>query len=357
MKKLALVLGSLLVVGSVASAKEAMPAPVAEPEVRIVEKPVEVIVYRDRMVEAPKKWRPNGYVQVMTKTEGEIESTKSTDDRTWDGEDYRTRVELKANVNMTENQNLEFRMRDWQGITKRNNSSNSIDEYYVQHTYNFGKTFGKVGMSLESRFTAKDKNKNAIRERLYFDFTDYLFSNKYVKTTNAVLAPAFVYNWNRNAHDEVYGLYADYSADIIGGFDFEAEFDNLYSYGVKHNPSMKSHTGGVELTLRRPIPLYAAGKHKLQFIPKAVYETSWAYNKKSIEQGDGGIVRNNGKKERWGDYTAKLETELRYTYKPTEYVDVMFNLGGQYVNRNEARHSASHWRWQPYADLGVKVTF
>ena len=48
MKKLALVLGSLLVVGSVASAKEVMPAPTPAPEkvVEYVEKPV--IVYRDR---------------------------------------------------------------------------------------------------------------------------------------------------------------------------------------------------------------------------------------------------------------------------------------------------------------------
>ncbi|EGR54036.1 hypothetical protein FSEG_02121, partial [Fusobacterium necrophorum D12] len=55
MKKLALVLGSLLVIGSAASAKEVMPAPMPEPEVKIVEKPVEVIVYRDRVVEAPAK--------------------------------------------------------------------------------------------------------------------------------------------------------------------------------------------------------------------------------------------------------------------------------------------------------------
>ena len=42
MKKLALVLGSLLVVGSVASAKEVMPAPMPAPEkvVEYVEKPV-----------------------------------------------------------------------------------------------------------------------------------------------------------------------------------------------------------------------------------------------------------------------------------------------------------------------------
>ena len=67
MKRLALVLGSLLVVSSVASAKE----PMSEPEVKMVEKPV--VVYRDRVIEAPAKWRPNGSVDVQYRWYGETE--------------------------------------------------------------------------------------------------------------------------------------------------------------------------------------------------------------------------------------------------------------------------------------------
>ena len=72
MKKLALVLGSLLVVGSVASAKEVMPAPTPAPEkvIEYVEKPV--IVYRDR--EVTPAWRPNGSVDVQYKWYGETEN-------------------------------------------------------------------------------------------------------------------------------------------------------------------------------------------------------------------------------------------------------------------------------------------
>jgi len=72
MKKLALVLGSLLVVGSVASAKEVMPAPTPAPEkvVEYVEKPV--IVYRDR--EVTPAWRPNGSVDVQYRWYGEVEN-------------------------------------------------------------------------------------------------------------------------------------------------------------------------------------------------------------------------------------------------------------------------------------------
>ncbi|WP_261786771.1 FomA family porin-like outer membrane protein [Fusobacterium necrophorum] len=362
MKKLALVLGSLLVIGSAASAKEVMPAPMPEPEVKIVEKPVEVIVYRDRVVEAPAKWKPNGYVSVMTKTMGRIENTgdkhnvqiveseptpvpvamavepETVDERTWRGSDPKTRLEVKASANITENQNVEFRLRDWKGLTHRNNKNDKVDEYYLQHTYKFG----KLGDSK-------------------VDFAEYLFSNDYVKTTAAVLAPEFKYAWTHSDnHTETYGLYADYQADIIGGVTFEAEFEDLFAHSrenVANGKDLKGNKGDVEFTLNRPTTLYAAGKHKVVFEPKLVYATSWAYDKKTIENGIAGIERENGKKEKWGDYTAKFEPILKYSYQATEYVKLMANAGAEYVNRNEDRHSASHWRWQPYAELGMRVNF
>ena len=375
MKKLALVLGSLLVIGSAASAKEVMPAPMPEPEVKIVEKPVEVIVYRDRVVEAPAKWKPNGYVSVMTKTMGRIENTGEkhndqivesesvpVDERTWRGSDPKTRLEVKASANITENQNVEFRLRDWKGLTHRNNKNDKVDEYYLQHTYKFGKLGdSKVDFAVESRFQVKNANDKFIRERFNFDFAEYLFSNDYVKTTAAVLAPEFKYAWTHSDnHTETYGLYADYQADIIGGVTFEAEFKDLFAHSrenVANGKDLKGNKGDVEFTLNRPTTLYAAGKHKVVFEPKLVYATSWAYDKKTIENGIAGIERENGKKEKWGDYTAKFEPILKYSYQATEYVKLMANAGAEYVNRNEDRHSASHWRWQPYAELGMRVNF
>ena len=68
MRKLALLLGSLLVVAS-ASAKEVVPAPVVveEAPVQVIEK--EVIVYRDKEV----GFRPNGYVDLQYRVYGETE--------------------------------------------------------------------------------------------------------------------------------------------------------------------------------------------------------------------------------------------------------------------------------------------
>ncbi len=373
MKKLALVLGSLLVVGSVASAKEVIPAPAPAPEVvvKVVEKPV--VVYRDR--EVSRKWRPNGYVSMKFKTYGEVESTGSDDKRTWGGADLNSRLELKGNVNITENQNLEIRTRDWRGWTSKNNEGIAEHEAYVEHTYDFGKVWGKTGISLASRYKYwAGGKKQEIREKVNFDLTDYFFKNDYIETTSAVLAPTFKYAWtgehdNEDKHMEDYGLYFDYQANIIGGFEFEAEFDNLYNYrvmnnGKARNKDKKGHTGAVELTLNRPTILYKEGKHEVLFEPKLVYSTNWAYSKKTVKDDMGGTIRNSGKKEKWGGYEAKFEPILTYSYKATDYIKLHAAIAAEYVNRTQGisksktnRHGANRWRWQPYTELGMKVTF
>ena len=79
MRKLALLLGSLVVVAS-ASAKEVVPAPVVveEAPVQIVEK--EVIVYRDK----EEGFRPNGNIGLEYRAFGE---TEGQDGGEWSGSD------------------------------------------------------------------------------------------------------------------------------------------------------------------------------------------------------------------------------------------------------------------------------
>ena len=108
MKRLALLLGSLLVVTAAASAKEVVPAPVVveEAPVQIVEK--EVIVYRDK----EEGFRPNGFVDLqykyMTDTEGKQGEWNSTNNY--------SRTQFQGAINMTENQTLEFRVRDYNSL-------------------------------------------------------------------------------------------------------------------------------------------------------------------------------------------------------------------------------------------------
>ena len=97
MRKLALLLGSLVVVAS-ASAKEVVPAPVVveEAPVQIVEK--EVIVYRDK----EEGFRPNGYVdlryQFWGETEGQDEKDRDTDNGSWNGNNNYGRLQLEGKI-------------------------------------------------------------------------------------------------------------------------------------------------------------------------------------------------------------------------------------------------------------------
>ena len=68
-------------------------------------------------------------------------------------------MKMEESANITENQNVEFRIRDWKGLTHRNNKNDKVDEYYLQHTYKFGKLGdSKVDFAIESRFQVKNAN-------------------------------------------------------------------------------------------------------------------------------------------------------------------------------------------------------
>lgn len=62
MKKLSILLGSLLIVGAVAQAKEVVAAPVVEEVQEVIVQPVE-------LVEAPE-FKPSGYVDLQYKYYG-----------------------------------------------------------------------------------------------------------------------------------------------------------------------------------------------------------------------------------------------------------------------------------------------
>ena len=101
MRKLALLLGSLLVVAS-ASAKEVVPAPVVveEAPVQVIEK--EVIVYRDK----EEGFRPNGNVDLQYRWYGETEGQKKVKEENWNTSNNDSRIQLSGTINMTEKQQL-----------------------------------------------------------------------------------------------------------------------------------------------------------------------------------------------------------------------------------------------------------
>ena len=170
MKRLALLLGSLLVVTAAASAKEVVPAPVVveEAPVQIVEK--EVIVYRDK----EEGFRPNGYVDVNYRYYGQTEGH----DNLWNSNDNSSRTELKTKINMTEKQSLEVRVRDYNSLDEAGaKGTNSKTETRVRYWYNHG-LMGDSKVNLNSRLHYRNKTAGTqdVEYSARFDFADYLLT-------------------------------------------------------------------------------------------------------------------------------------------------------------------------------------
>lgn len=391
MKKLALVLGSLLVVGTAASAKEVVPAPVVVPEkvVEVVEKPV--IVYRDREV-APA-WRPNGSVNVETRNWTKIENHDSNDKK-WAGEDEWTQLRTTTKINFTPKQSLEIHTRNKFGLDNENYSTASFQQLKLTHAYDFGKIgASKVNATWRNQFRhgtagtviTEDLAKELTEELgttinsysfnkwaetgVVFDFSEYLFQNDYVKTTAFQIAPFYRYQWNKGSeYANNFGVYANAEFELPFGFTFQAEFDDLFNYSrVKlhqFDEKFKAKTGTVELTLANAYDVYKTDKNTVKVGADLKYATDWAYNKKSVgwtnadfAVGQAGSIRENGKEEKLGGYEATFDPYVSYTFKATDFVKVYTRVGAEYKNRVSDRHGAKHWRWQPYARVGATVSF
>ena len=374
MKKLALVLGSLLVVGSVASAKEVMPAPTPAPEkvVEYVEKPV--IVYRDR--EVTPAWRPNGSVEVELRNWGEVEGHKAEDEY-WDGEDYWTQLRTTTKINFTEKQSLKMHTRNKYGLKRATNELAEAERLELTHTYKFGNLgSSKIDTRLETKFRHSG-SKKFVEVKPVFDFSEYFFKNDYVKATALELAPFYRYVWGADKeasdkYENIYGLYANAEFDLPWGMTFQAEFDDgIFAYRRINRTDrnigqdLTAKYGNVELTLIKEFQLYKSAKNDLRLHLEGVYETSYSWSKKDTLSLGYGTIRGNGKGERLGEYTAKFDPAIVYNFKATDYVTLFTRVGAEYKNRSKSvdsgsstnRHGAKHWRWQPYARVGFKATF
>lgn len=376
MKKLALVLGSLLVVGSVASAKEVMPAPTPAPEkvVEYVEKPV--IVYRDREV-APA-WRPNGSVDLQYRWYGEIENKNPKEERNgtpWtEGQKVNaSRLQTRVILNFTEKQTLDVRMKNYQTLndTDANNlkSQGAADEYRLRHFYNFGK-LGSSKINATSRLEYKQKGndgKKAAAASVFFDFADYIYSNNFFKADKFGFRPEYRYVWIGHGKTDADSQYRNeahlaFESDFTLPFNFALNlgYDFAYHrYPVKIKRAVEDKKGEWygELTavLSNYTPLYKSGAFELGFNAEGGYST---YNMHQYKRAGGtGTGGYDGTSVGRRDYELYLEPTLQVSYKPTDFVKLYAAAGADYRNRTTNESEVKNWRWQPTAWAGMKVTF
>ena len=368
MKKLALVLGSLLVVGSVASAKEVMPAPTPAPEkvVEYVEKPV--IVYRDREV-APA-WRPNGSVDVQYKWYGEVENKNPKKGDWASGKDDTInggRLQTLTKVNFTEKQALEIRTRNYHTLNGDNKSSGGKDALRLRHFYNFGNLgSSKVNATSRLQFEQKsgDLGKKNVSASVLFDFADYIYSNNFFKVEKFGLRPQYKYVWA--GHSDFYenqyhlGFESDYKLPL--NFALNLEYDFYYrrlSDGWRFNTTdgqkKGEWVGELTAVLSNYTPLYKAGAFELGFNAEGGYDT---YNMHQYKRAGGtGSVDKDATATDRRDYELYLEPTLQVSYKPTDFVKLYAAAGADYRDRVTNESEVKRWRWQPTAWAGMKVTF
>ena len=381
MKKLALVLGSLLVVGTAVSAKEVMPAPVAAPEkvVEIVEKPV--IVYRDR--EVTPAWKPNGSVSLKYNWYGEVENKKPKEDKDGDWATSPTnagRLEAVTNINFTEKQTLYVRTRNYHTLRddeKQNqNSKIGSDSLRVRHFYNFG-TLGDTKVKAKSRLSYDQSGgdlgaKNA-EASVAFDFANYFPSNDYFKVTKFALRPRYVYRWKghgdnattRNRYEldleTSYKLPLGFSATVTVYSSYD-RYRRPFRVGNDGETKKGEFRGALDATLEYSASLYKNDKFELTFDAEGGYD-SYSFNQyKRYSNGDTVVLPGSTKKvpklTNRRAYSVYLLPTLNVSYKATDNVKLFAGAGAEYRNwAVESESVAKNWRWQPTAWAGMKVSF
>ena len=361
MKKLALLLGSLLVVSSVAAAKEVMPAPTPEPEkvIEYVEKPV--IVYRDR--EVTPAWKPNGSVALTYKWYGETENKNVGEDTkgNWANDVANAgRLQIMTSINFTEKQTLDIRTRNFHTLrdTERKKSTASEDTLRVRHFYNFG-TLGSSKVKAKSRLLFNQSNGDAgaktLEGSVFFDFADYFPSNNYFKVDTFGLRPRYAHSWTGHGNDKTSNKYAlDFESTYTLPAGFSAEL-NLYSnytrkrveYEIAGGEKKKGQfNGAMEAYLYYTLPLYKNDKFSLTFDAEGGYDAYEFHQYKA---------KNKTNRR---SYSLYFQPTVSASYKATDNVKLTVGAGAEYRNfQVQAESEAKNWRWQPTAWATMKVSF
>ena len=355
MRKLALLLGSLVVVAS-ASAKEVVPAPVVveEAPVQIVEK--EVIVYRDK----EEGFRPNGYVDLQYRYYGDTEGQSKVGKNDWNKNNDYGRLQLEGTINTTENQSFYYRVRTYDALTSDQTITNKKDELKLQYNFDHG-NLGDSKVNFVSRLQYVKDGSHALRYEARFDFAEYMFNNDFVKTTEMVVAPYYEYTWNRTVegdgdnYDNELGFYANFVNELPYGFAFQVELDTLgfHNYGdakmhgVKdgNKDSDSNTTADVNIILAYGANLYSNEKMSVDFSAESGYDSySWSDKVATGEDHE--------------TYSLKIDPKVTLTYHATPSLDLYATAGAEYRNwKRTNERSASNWRWQPFGIVGFRTTF
>lgn len=396
MKKSMLLVGAFLAVAAMAQAKEVVPAPVVveEAPVQIVEK--EVIVYRDK----EEGFRPNGYVDLQYKWYGDTEGQNFDNGKAskgkiidaWNSANNYSRTQLMTKINMTENQALEARIRNYNSLDKETSANDDRTsmagtQTRLRYFYNHG-LVGDSKVNLTSRLeymdNGHDDDSQYVEYQARFDFAEYMFNNDVVKTDYFEVAPKYRYQWgagNDSEYDNQVGVDLYSLHTLPWGFSTEFNLyttqhfygDDRYFEGLDRKED-KNFNVDVEWYLYNTTNLYTNGNFSVDFGFEGGLESYGTYQ----QYGSSGTPVHNGKYH--NEYLANNpdtvitepygvgEDDCAYQLYALPYIQANYSVsnnmvvyaavGAEYRNwTNTSGSSASNWRWQPTAWAGFKTTF
>ena len=373
MKKLALFLGSLLVVGTAVQAKEVVVAP--------VEVSKEIIVVAEPVVEevvAPV-FRPTGYIGVEYKgygkteghgdrknailADGTLDPNVAQDE--WNrGKNKYSRLETTFGVQATENFSFEGRIRDFNNLEGNDNRYDNKKD------------------GTETRLRAYYQHNDWFTSRLeYFDEVDddqsleyqarfTVYQNKGALLSKLLLAPKFYHLFPEDGgsdYTNTIGMDIEYAGNLPLGFTWDGTIylnQNFYGkdyyteadYTTKtlNGSKDKEFTVNWEIYLYRTFALYAVDNYAIDLNFEGGYDP-YVFGQYDRYTKDSDNVISKSDKD---NYSLYAKFTLDGVYNVTENFAVNAGVGAEYRNwDNIDQSSASHWRWQPFAFVGMKTTF
>lgn len=370
MKKLALLVGSLMMVGAVAQAKEVVAAPV------VIEESKEVIVAPIVIVEEAPVFRPNGWLKFEAKYYGETDRK--------DVAEY-GRVHTEGLVNFTEQDTFEFRVRNYVGLEsfgKQFDPNQVIGSDYTGTRLRYYRNHGTIGdtkvgfksriqyensdgrgratiVSPESPFTyGAGKNNQSVEYRAKLDVTEYVkLDTSLVSLYRLSVEPRYEYTWlqNNSAYDNQFGAQFLAGFELPLGLDLNLEIDAYQNWLGNGKLATNKKTGEKEdkyfqidvlAELTRGFGLYQNGAFSTNLNFMVAVDT-WTWKSKEVIYNDDQV-----------QYSAFFEADLKNNYKYSDTLNLFAGVIARYENYTYTNEStAKDWSWQPQVYAGFKTTF
>ena len=281
---------------------------------------------------------------------------------------------------MTENQALEYRVRNWRELDKEDNKDVRDTAHGAQTRLRYFYNHGNLGDS-KVNYTSRiqyqntdnhDDDNQKVEYMARFNFADYMFNSDFVKTADFTVAPRYAYVWSDNSsnYDNQLGVDLYTMHELPLGFSFEFNvYTTQHFYGqdqyfdAASKKEDKNFTVDVEAYIYNTTNLYTNGNVSVDFNFEGGYDAyNWSQEKKfgTKRIADNAVKGYTGKGTGTDNaqYSVYALPTVQLNYQATPNLKLYAAAGAEYRNwAVTSENSASNWRWQPTVFAGFRTTF